>query len=548
MQRTTGWSIVIAVSIILLCRSTHADSVRSDELEGDERLTRSVRFEWRHLPLDEALADMMKQASVVLRIEGEAADLRITGFASHQPLNQVMRRLALLLQLTWRRTGSGDKSEYTLYASPKDREVVQREKTAEWERFRANIRRLILAVTRPEALGNDPLDRAARSVVDFTASRTTVGLLAGLPDAVLDRVFQGGTVRIPFASLSPLQQEALRGFRAVSHAEIQQRAVEAGRKPSTAEPEPIEQGGLELEVMRKWGDGERSRLRVGTWGRSHGGGGTAIGLDPSASLSVEDQLRIPRHFGSRDCSLTPLSTLRLPPVTGSWEDAVVRFAQENQIPVLSEAFDSDQEIRLVDPPPAGTPIAGILDRLCLPYDQTWNAAEPILLFHQRDWYLERDRQIPERLARHWRQLARMAGVYPISELARMAAMTQGQRAKLWKYAGDDAVRMTIWHHDALLLYGALRPEQRAQAAGEGLPVDQLDVAQQGLLPPVVEKLRPGPLDLSRSFRRLEVRETLDERIGTITLVFRDGERRTVQLDRRATPKTDAWSFRFRPAP
>jgi hypothetical protein len=79
-------------------------------------------------------------------------------------------------------------------------------------------------------------------------------------------------------------------------------------------------------------------------------------------------------------------------------------------------------------------------------------------------------------------------------------------------------------------------------------VDRLDVAQQKLLPPVVQKLRPGALDVAGSLKRLEVREKPGERYGTLTFVFRDDERRTVKLDRKATPMSDPWRFRIGPKP
>jgi len=307
--------------------------------------------------------------------------------------------------------------------------------------------------------------------------------------------------------------------------------------------------------VRQSGDGQRAQLGLRLWGARGRGGEIWLGIIPDASLSLDDQLRIPRHFDSRHCSLPQPAALKLPDAGPPlpWEEALARFARDNHVDVLSDAFDSTGLDRRswrgrAEPLPAGTPAEQVLDRLCMPYDYTWNAEEPLLLFRRRDWYFERERQIPERLARYWQLTGRRDGVYPLSELARMAEMTDVQRVKLWRYIGVNAWETVERNRDLLLLYGALRPEQRALARSEGLTVDFFDVPQQKLLAPVIERVRPGPLDLSHSFLRLETREESGQRFATITLEFRDGERRPIRLDRRATPPADPWAVTQMPMP
>jgi hypothetical protein len=527
--------------------------------DGDLRLTRPVKLEIRHQPLDDVLQLVTDQTQVPLNADGKAADLRINAFVSEEPVRSVLTRLAALLHLTWRHAGVGDQREYTLYPSEKDQSALETAKAAEWEEFRSNIRRIIRAATQPGAMGSDPRDRAAKGIVATAVGRSAARALAGFPDPLLDQALRGEAVRVPFAGLSPAQQEALRGYQTTLHAEIKTLHSQASRRVSEEdvgrvilapprEPEPAERGGIELRLDRRRGDGQNAQLAMMFWGSGGRSSGIQLGIIPSASLSIDEQLRIPRHFETRQCAGPRALPLKLPAVNLPWEEALARFARDNQVSVLSDAFVRESLAPGVHPTiwARGVDASAeqVLDRLCLPYDSTWNAAEPITLFRQRDWYLERERQIPERLARHWRKLAREERVYPIVELARMATLNEPQRQKLWRYAGVRTMETVLRNREALLLYAGLRPEQRALARADGLEINRLDIQQQKLLPPVLARVRPGPLDLRRSCVRLRVMEEPDEPTGTILLVFRDGERRSIRVDRYAKPPPDPWTAKF----
>jgi hypothetical protein len=330
------------------------------------------------------------------------------------------------------------------------------------------------------------------------------------------------------------------------HQEFAPQRAEKGEPepPVPAAPSPAEESFVNLSVGGPQGDGEEAAIGVSVFdprsGLNHG-----IGFGPF-SLTGDEKLQILRHFDSRKYALSEPESLQLPRFEVLWEEALIRFARLNQVSVLSDAFDPDsawhgETFWSFQP---GTPAEQVLDRFCIPHNYTWNASEELVLFRQKQWPFMRERQIPERLARHWRQMARETGEYPVAELAGMAAMHPRQREKLDRYAGKEA-----WgaaggpqSSEILLLFGALTPSQQA-ATEKGLAVDQFDLAQQKLLAPVVARLRPDARGLSQSLRQLSLTSSPAKPATVLTLLFRDGERRTATLDRRATPAPDPWSIR-----
>jgi hypothetical protein len=523
VSRRSLTAVATGVWLIILGIPRDGLAAGAKWLDGtDPRLLLPVQLQARQLAVPEVLRSITDQTGVLLKAEGEAADLRITAFVSRTPLSAFMTRLGTLLHLTWRRTGQNEQSSYALYPPGGDGQAVLAAKAAEWERFRVNVHRLMRAASRPDALGDSPLDRAALDFVSAGQSgRAAWQFLAVLPDPLIDAALHGEIVRVPFKSLSPPQQEALRRFLG---------AMRALRNSSESE---IQEGDVQLKVDRHRGDGQHAQLALEVHQPS--------GMDEIVILSMVPDGAIPYHFDSRQYVASLPPSLDLPDSRTAWEEALARFARENRVSVLSDAFDVAEEVPpgTIQPPPAGISPAEALDQFCFYYDYTWNAAEPLLLFRRRDWFLERARQIPARLASHWQQVIRQGGIYSMADLAQMALLNEVQWEKLWKYAGHQARQTASENRELLLLYGALRPEQRALAHQRGLPIDHLALDQQKLLPPILARVRPGPPDLARSFVRLEVREKPGQSTTTICILFRDGERRTVSVDRRAEPTAGA---------
>ena len=87
---------------------------------GDPQLSVPVKVGLRRAAVPVLLQEIGAQAGVTLRAEGEAADLHVTAYGE-APARELLQRLAVLLQLSWRQTGDRARPEYTLYASEEDK-------------------------------------------------------------------------------------------------------------------------------------------------------------------------------------------------------------------------------------------------------------------------------------------------------------------------------------------------------------------------------------------------------------------------------------------
>src|SRR5207253_1405247 len=138
---------------------------------------------------------------------------------------------------------------------------------------------------------------------------------------------------------------------------------------------------LECAVERRDGDGRRAEFQIGFYCSLERAAYTGFSVDPDP-LST---LKQPQHFGSRDCSMADAPLPPLPELRADWEETLRRFARENHVGILSDAYDvlDTPEIRTLIPRQwlAGVTTAPeVLDRLCWAYGAQWNAAESPLLF------------------------------------------------------------------------------------------------------------------------------------------------------------------------
>jgi hypothetical protein len=287
------------------------------------------------------------------------------------------------------------------------------------------------------------------------------------------------------------------------------------------------------------GEGEDASVEVRAWGQDRPRS-IMFGLRTNTTLGTAGMAAVPLHFNSRNVvGRAQLRSITLPDPTSGlpWGELLTRLAHDNHLNLVSDSFEpiwgAGLPKRGISFPTPGAPPAEWLDQLCLAYDRTWNAEGPLLLFRQRDWYLRREQEIPQRLVRRWQKIAHEQGDFPLRELATMAGLRgDAQFFRLRRITGLAVVRTVRANQKLLLLYAALRPEQLVLACGEGLNIDRIDVAQQRLLSLVLAEIRPGPLDVSRSFVRLEARDIAGEPSASITLIFRDGLRETITLSRR----------------
>jgi hypothetical protein len=142
-----------------------------------------------------------------------------------------------------------------------------------------------------------------------------------------------------------------------------------------------------------------------------------------------------------------------------------------------------------------TPLFALLDRLCEPH-LCWDcpsgqagrdAAPRTIRLRSRTWFLDRPREIPQRLVRRWKTLFDTYGALPLAEYARMVSeLNEAQLESVPNLRTEERLvlylpmflRPGLW---ALRLYASLSPgEQQALWQGAALPVAQMTPPQRAL--------------------------------------------------------------------
>lgn len=528
--------LLLLTALVLATGIPRVTAAPPDPFAGDGRLSQRITLEARRRPVPEVLESISRQTGVSLRAEQPASDLRVHAFLDQTSADTTLRRLAELLHLTWRRVEGKEPPAYTLVETQVDVEATQAVRRGLARAVRDHLQRLFMAATQPEKLGNSLPEQAAKSSARSGMVAGMVRLLHMLGEGAQDQLVQQGRLVFSGASLPPAVTRATSEFR-------------LGQL--TKNSLPVERQGAEAPlVLLTFTLEQRPHLMLDAQFRTATGGiGYSFPLFGSLPNMDQDEMR---HFGERLVTTPPTAPIQLPSPSARLDDALAQFVQQNHVSLIADALDADYpEVVNVTPwaPSDKTPPAQVLDRLCWPYDYTWNAQDRLLLFRRRDWAVARDQQISVTAEREWQQAAREGGAYTLAQLAEMAVMNREQRKKLIRYAGAEAARMVNGKstHTFLLLLAALTPAQRAQLLREGLRSDRFNPQQAHLLEAIVETGRPGPLDLPHSFQQLEIRDDPGTRVSTAILRFRDGEMRSFTIDRTAKPLPDpgasrAWSL------
>lgn len=536
-----------------------AGSAPGSSLGDDARLSGRVELAAAHLPVDEFLVLCTSKTGVDLTAVGAAADLRVSAVLRNVSLSDVMLGLSDLLHLSWRRTGSDPRPSYELYASADDARVVAREQRREWDRFRSNIRQLLTQVATGGApSGNAEVDEAARALSTQGSNRTAARLVLQMPASFLDEALYRGRATVPVARLTAEQRNEVRAFEAGFYADaLRGLSFPDGKEAAFAtksglvkiqRPEASSEGGgfaVECSVRRRDGDGDQSSFAIRVLGdRGTRGFGVGFCVENRPDLSPA-KLRTRCRFGPGAFVPRGTTIRELPDATLQWEAMLQRFAESNRVSVLSDAFDPiDLEPRLG--PGRLWRLADdssndeVLDRLCVPYDYQWSAERLPVLFRHRKWYMLRDRQVSERLARGWRSAAQQRHQYQLADLAQMAELTEVQRFKLWKYAGDPATELVTRHLLLLKFYASLSELQRRRLPEDGLAVAHLSIPQRDRLAPALDAMGLRQSTFASSVVRVRASDAGEDGLANFSFSLRDRSSRVVGLRCRVVSPPAAW--------
>jgi hypothetical protein len=171
---------------------------------------------------------------------------------------------------------------------------------------------------------------------------------------------------------------------------------------------------------------------------------------------------------------SPGSTWKVQPER--WEEVLRTVAKAADLQVVTDSYLEYWLYHHTLLPDASAlrdrPLAEVLDQISEPYFYSWRRDGDVYLFRQRNWFIEKRHNIPERDLRRWRGHLKGGGRLTLEDLAELALLTDRQLGML--YHTPVPTRAVNGHRELLRLYAALNPIQRARLETTGLRLGELN--------------------------------------------------------------------------
>src|SRR5205807_742005 len=142
-----------------------------------------------------------------------------------------------------------------------------------------------------------------------------------------------------------------------------------------------------------------------------------------------------------------------------WEDVLKAVVGSADIQVLSDCYLYYWWEHQMELPAAAAlrdrPLVEVLDAITEPYFYAWRRDGDVYLFRQRNWFLEKRHNVPERDIRRWLGHLKVDRRLTLEDLAELALLTNRQRSNVWHR--EIPTGNVTGHREVLKLYAALNP-------------------------------------------------------------------------------------------
>jgi hypothetical protein len=490
--------VLLAGGVSLTCAAAAppaaaaADDVPPLRFTDDSRLSQRVSITAWAEPLEDVLAQLSRETGVTLAFEGhDLGDQRVNVLLKEQPLERVQALLAETLDLYWRRDRKAPVYRYVLFQDVRSRKQEKEILSRARERFEEGVRRMVDSLKlKPEEIEKlRPLHRWwANHLVD-PGRRRAIDLLGRLAPGRWERLITTGRIEIPYDQLTPALQDLVRQYVAVANEGRDRRDQERGTPGQHHIGDVTRSGGrVRITVFGGVPPGPDSSIDVGVTPAEGkpGGHGTSLGYTDAEQHLLQEEFLPPRFEKARH---NP-SEEQGPRVTVTWKEKPLRWetvlrsvAKAADCQVVSDSYLYYWWERNMDLPEATAlrdlPLSAVLDRVSTAFFYAWRRAGDVYLFRQRNWFLEKQHNIPERDLRHWHAHLEARGRMALDDLAELALLSDRQiRMVSETEIPTDAV---TGHRALLRLYGALSPLPRSRLESSGVRVRELTPAQVELL-------------------------------------------------------------------
>jgi hypothetical protein len=529
------WSFLLLTACATAARSDSvAHSSAAPKVE-DPRLSRSLTLDLMQVPLSDLCQVMEKRSGAAHRpADAATGDLR-ADVVGTMTVAQLQQALAVVLGVTWQWEGEGDTAAYVVSQPPEKRREEAREQAETDRAYGEGLQRLLDAANLPDA-ARAQLPHWLQSRLAKPRQRATLQLLGDLTPEERALALAGGGVERPVASLSPAGQARVKEIVADLERKFNEdadRSLADPPKPGTFRP-------VRRSHPLNLDDGQPWRVRITRPTSQPGGGSTSytvsvsspnelgmstgISVEPELynyNLRLSDAVRLtapaapnpePAGTGAGGARNNPLPPLpeQFQPHGQRWEEIVRDLASRLHCPVVSDAYrPTGLTLGGIEPAQKDDTLESYLDRTCrFELNRRWGRVGPVLLFQRRDWATQRRGQIPESLARRWKQPIIDSGRLSFNHLVEMAALNPYQLPNLGEMMGREADRV-MEHRELLLLWQTLPAAHRAALRGAGLALRDLPLGVQPRARALVSEMLGSSAPLALSNAELQVVQTED---------------------------------------
>lgn len=544
---------LMAAAALLSTPAAAVDDLSGDEarwrrlearLAADSRLDQRISFIAWAEPLEDVLARLSRESRVAFAFEGrDTGDQRVNIVVKDQPLRRVMALLAEALDLYWQRDRKAPAYRYMLFQDTRSRKLEQELLSLARARFEEGVRRTVdsLKLTPAEIEELRARDFAAARRLTDPDRRTAVELLGRLAPRHWERLMQVGRVELPYADLSPRDQELARKYREILKERETKREQELNI-PGQRQVGDISQPGGRIVIQFYNGVpvGPDTELGVNLEPAHGFSSGNALGL----GYTGEEWKRLREEFlpprfrkegrGSLDDAGPRVSVKWKDRVFLRWETVLKSVAEAADLQIISDSYlyywhESHSTL------PAGAalrdrPLAEVLDQVATPFFYAWRRAGDVTLFRHWNWFIEKRHNIPERDLRRWQEHLKPPGRLTLEDTAELAQLTDRQLELL--YHTSIPTRAVRDHRKLLRLYAALNPFQQTRLERTGLRLGDLNGAQ-------AELLRTWePTATENAEARLRLRRESEAVVFTLASNTPAPLEERIALERGRTPPTD----------
>jgi hypothetical protein len=417
-------------------RGAVAPSVR---FAGDARLDQKVSLTTWAEPLEDVLAQLSHESGVQLRFEGrDVGDQRVNVRLTDQPLRRVQTLLADVLDLYWRRERQCAAYRYVLFQDLRSRKREAELRAGAGEQFEEGVRRLVASLTLAPRQIETLREQNGwwANWLSDPGRRQAIELLGRLGPSRWDRLMQTGRVELPFAGLSRADQELVRQYVQVSNQQRDRDDQEQGT-PGQHHIGDVTAPGAQIAITIFGGvpAGPDSSVDFSIEPAEGQRGGHGLGLG-----YTEEE-----HRGLREAFAPPgfEPKKRNPPPDGGphvavawkqkpkrWEEVLKALAEAADLQVISDSYLYywwEENTKLPDAAALrDRPLQEVLDQVAAPFFYGWRRDGDVYLFRNRNWFLEKAHDVPERRLRRWREHLNATSRLTPEDLAELAALSRRQ--------------------------------------------------------------------------------------------------------------------------